>query len=169
MRKKIPKIFFLVAFGALSAVANAQDAGAVINLKKAPDSETSLKLLAMGPEQASGVLWQELSKEYQPGRPTGGGSTTNEAFRAWLALAGWFTLLAQKDDAEFARFLTPLLAFGEKDGQRVLFWRPADTSFSDGVEEVSEEERKAIATDPEARNIYLGRYIPGAFQWRDAR
>jgi hypothetical protein len=132
---------------------------------KAPDAATALALLQEGPQTASEKIWTALGEAYEPGRGMSGGSSRNTAFRSWLRLGVWFSLLAQTDEAEFARFLEPYLAFGNKDGERVIFWRPPDTSFSSGEESLPLEKRAAIAADARARETYLERFIPGHFQW----
>lgn len=140
----------------------------LIDVTKSPTVESALSLLDKGPERAAEDIWSALGEAYEPGRMSGGGATRKEAFRSWVGLGEWFDLLAQTDQQEFARFLEPYLAYGDKDGERVLFWRPADSPFSIDVEPLSEEERLSIASDPKARELYLGRYVPADFRWQDS-
>lgn len=156
-----------VSLGMLAAANQSHSQEPGTDLSKPPTPSMAAALLEKGPGEASQILWSALEQGYQPGRGTGGGSARNEAFRSWLSLAEWFTLLAKTDQEEFARFLSPYLAYGEKDGRSVLFWRPPDAPFEDGMEPLPDAERSEIAADASPRETYLSRYIPANFQWQD--
>ncbi len=153
----------------LAAVTGAGKCGEPsVDLRMPPTQQVVGELSALPPERAAGVLREAVLKNYRPSSVVQTSSSLQPVFVQWVRLWQWYSLLAKKDEEEFARFLLRYFREDRAKGANALLYRRVGENFPGEMPAITKETAVALLKNPAMEKKVREDYLPSNFFWKSA-